>query len=175
MGFVSTSERSVIGYNSDRNRIYLIKCLNCKEEIIGNKQRLFSKCGNCELLERRGRPKNRPTWTSPERQLWNKYRHGAKDRKIDFFISEKAFSNIVHQDCHYCGASPSQRLLLNRKSDNELVYNGVDRKENSIGYADDNCVPCCWICNQAKRAYSLDEWKSMVHNWSERVDSWWQI
>lgn len=33
---------------------------------------------------------------------------------------------------------------------NQYVYNGVDRKDNHVGYTYDNCLPCCGACNHMK-------------------------
>jgi hypothetical protein len=29
-------------------------------------------------------------------------------------------------------------------------HNGIDRVDNDKGYISDNCVPCCWKCNNMK-------------------------
>ena len=36
-------------------------------------------------------------------------------------------------------------------SDLSYYANGIDRKSNQKGYTPQNCVPCCEICNKAKR------------------------
>lgn len=37
------------------------------------------------------------------------------------------------------------------------TYNGVDRLDSSMGYTPDNCVPCCWECNNMKGASLTEE------------------
>lgn len=52
------------------------------------------------------------------------------------------------------------------KSANEwgdYVYNGVDRKDNGIGYSNDNCVPCCMICNWAKGKMLLSDYMQYIN------------
>ena len=49
----------------------------------------------------------------------------------------------------------------------EVLYNGIDRLDNSEGYNTHNTVPCCKIYNGAKTDLSLDEWDS----WVERLSN----
>lgn len=37
-------------------------------------------------------------------------------------------------------------------------YNGIDRKDNDIGYVIENCVSCCDECNKAKRNMLYEKW-----------------
>ena len=40
----------------------------------------------------------------------------------------------------------------------DFKYNGVDRVDNTIGYNNDNVVPCCKICNNSKATMTIEEW-----------------
>jgi hypothetical protein len=42
-------------------------------------------------------------------------------------------------------------------SNGDFVYNGIDRRENSIGYTLANCVSCCGPCNMMKKVLSYAE------------------
>jgi hypothetical protein len=42
------------------------------------------------------------------------------------------------------------------------TYNGLDRVNNSKGYTRTNVVPCCIICNNAKRTLSLSEFLEWI-------------
>ena len=99
--------------------------------------------------------------------LYSQYRHDAKDRKITFELSPETFRKLIKQDCIYCGIAPFQRLTLRRvlHPDEVLVYNGIDRVNNSLGYRPENCVPCCGVCNVAKRAMTRDQFLA----WIKRV------
>ena len=44
------------------------------------------------------------------------------------------------------------------------MYNGIDRKDNAIGYEYDNCVTCCGRCNIMKNKWSHDEFISHIKN-----------
>ena len=44
-----------------------------------------------------------------------------------------------------------------RLSSEVLKINGIDRIDNNIGYTKENSVPCCEICNKAKRDMSYND------------------
>ena len=70
----------------------------------------------------------------------------AKNRNIDFVLSETMFNNIVKNNCYMCG-----------KRNNETHQNGIDRYCNSIGYIEDNCKSCCNTCNMMKNRFSYND------------------
>lgn len=95
--------------------------------------------------------------------LYNNYRGGAKRRSIDFSLSIEEFRRICSLDCHYCGAAPGkhnryftkQGKLVGKISQFTadrawILYNGIDRKDNNLGYIAENCLPCCGACNYMK-------------------------
>jgi len=68
-----------------------------------------------------------------------------------------------------CGIEPKQirkdRLHLN----GDYVHNGIDRLDSSRGYILENCVPCCKVCNYAKRNMSVNDflnWIKKVYNYN---------
>ena len=46
-----------------------------------------------------------------------------------------------------------------------IMYNGIDRKDNNIGYIVSNCLPCCSWCNKAKLTNKYEDFL----NYIERV------
>jgi len=74
----------------------------------------------------------------PDRVKYNKYRQRARNKGFIFEISKEDFMKLINMPCHYCGELPNKNL------------NGIDRKDNSIGYSLENCLPCCWGCNELK-------------------------
>lgn len=54
-----------------------------------------------------------------------------------------------------------QLNLIGQKYGNYL-YNGIDRKDSSIGYLLENCVSCCSKCNQIKMDMSETDFLSHV-------------
>lgn len=94
------------------------------------------------------------------------YKKGAEQRKLSFLLSLEEFIKITSQNCHYCNLPPSQVIPSNRA---KIVYfySGIDRKDNSIGYEVDNCIPCCKQCNFAKSSRSYTEFISWLRRAGE--------
>ncbi len=82
-------------------------------------------------------------------ERYNSYKAQARGRGFDFGLTREQFGIIVQQDCHYCGAPPSQ-TVKRRHFYGTFTCNGIDRKDSQQGYALDNCVPCCGTCNVMK-------------------------
>lgn len=74
------------------------------------------------------------------------YKQNAKERGYAFNLSLEQFTDITNQSCHYCGGFNA--------------YNGVDRKDNGIGYELNNCLPCCGTCNRMKSTINYDKFIS---------------
>ena len=66
------------------------------------------------------------------------YKKGAKDRNLEFNISYDEYEALVKLPCHYCGIIQ------------ERGFNGIDRRNSSIGYIIENSVSCCPMCNYMK-------------------------
>lgn len=92
------------------------------------------------------------------------YRSGAKNRGIDFKLTKKDIEPIIKSNCYYCGIEASN-IHKNEYSKKEYRYSGIDRLDNTKGYLVDNVVPCCIICNKAKRDLDLNDFL----NWIERL------
>lgn len=90
----------------------------------------------------------------PVAYLIRSYKSGAKLRNLSFDLSREEFEHLILQDCHYCGILPSIRTVSKNCT---LVCNGIDRKNNSLGYFTDNCVPACRICNVMKSSMNYQE------------------
>ena len=93
------------------------------------------------------------------RVKYNHYRGGAKERNIKWDLDESEFFRLIKQDCFYCGTPP---CLLIKKHGYSLFLNGVDRIDSSRGYASNNVVPCCHICNRAKGTLTQGEFLDWI-------------
>lgn len=98
--------------------------------------------------------------------LYNKCKHAAKQRNLLFTLSKLEHKIIASQICHYCGESPqkynsylknkgTEQVRPNRYTEifvlrNWIYVNGIDRKDNTLGYVASNCLPCCAMCNYLK-------------------------
>jgi len=86
--------------------------------------------------------------TNPERRFY-KYKQSAKKRGYAFYISYKYAVLLFMQPCYYCGVTANP-------------LNGIDRVDNTQGYSESNCVPCCKVCNRAKSSMGIDEFESWL-------------
>lgn len=91
-----------------------------------------------------------PYGESGRRQVLADYRRGAKVRGFDWQLTDARFFELAAFNCAYCGDPPDN--IWGRKTAHGIfIYSGVDRKNASLGYSRDNCVPCCRLCNIMKR------------------------
>lgn len=101
--------------------------------------------------------------------LYGRYRFKALSRKLEFLITIDQFKRITKENCYYCDIEPKQSNLSDCGNRTPYIYNGIDRLDNTKGYIDNNCVPCCRICNQAKSTLTEQEfleWVKRVYNHS---------
>jgi hypothetical protein len=120
-------------------------------------------CGCYGKLVRRTRTLL-PNNLGVKRMIIKQYKRHAKDRNIDYNLSEEKFIELIEQPCYYCGAIKTN-IAKTKNFKQGYAYTGIDRIDSSKRYSNDNCVPCCKQCNKAKLAMSVDEFL----NWVERV------
>lgn len=95
--------------------------------------------------------------------LW-KYRHQARTRGLEWGLSEETVFKLIALPCHYCGDEPRNTKA---RWKNKLRYNGIDRKDNNLGYVQDNVVPCCKLCNRFKGTQPYAEFVSYLNRLAE--------
>lgn len=78
-------------------------------------------------------------WRQYKGTPYKTYKFSVEQRKINFDLSEDEYSLIRNEKCYYCWRDVSPRHK-----------NGIDRRDNNIGYVVSNCVSCCGDCNYAK-------------------------
>lgn len=97
------------------------------------------------------------------------YRLRAKNKDLEFALTEPEFRDLTSADCYYCGAEPSQVQRKHEKT-KPYIYNGIDRVDNSKGYVAGNVRTCCGPCNRAKGQMSETEFLA----WIERLCRRWR-
>lgn len=111
---------------------------------------------------------SKPQPFQAERQILRRVKHDAKRGGREFDVSIDTFAKLIHLPCYYCGSQDMNAAIVKMTDENFkpytmiLRYNGIDRIDNSIGYVDDNCVPCCFICNRAKRELSFEDFTDWI-------------
>lgn len=105
------------------------------------------------------------------RKVMCQYKQNAKNRGIEFLLTEQEVLSLTSSDCSYCGNKPMSKAIPNSSTLSEhgkihgtYVYNGIDRIDNTKHYTIDNVITACKLCNQAKSNLSLDEFKTLVKN-----------
>jgi hypothetical protein len=90
-------------------------------------------------------------------------------------ITFEEFYKLSSQPCDYCGTT----LYSTRKSRNDAVqklewkYNGLDRVNNNLPHTLENCVPCCWKCNNDKGRSTREEFIEITnrrYEWRQLQD-----
>lgn len=105
-------------------------------------------CRSCSKYIERG--------LSAKRYLLTHYKIKAKKRKLAFEISFEQFVSICEKNCTYCNQAPRQ-VSSPPRCNGTFLYNGIDRKDNKLGYTEANSVPCCGTCNSMKMALGCAE------------------
>lgn len=88
--------------------------------------------------------------------LYRRYVKSANKRNLSFQLTIGQLKEFICQNCFYCGSLPS-KPSRGRKFLDDFRCNGIDRKNNALGYSQENSIPCCKICNWAKSSMDYDE------------------
>lgn len=124
---------------------------DCGATVIVNGQSLrrgrTTSCG-CFHLDRVRLPKGEASFN----KLFRAYALGAKNRGLQFTLTEDEFREITSRNCFYCNSQPRNECKNNGKRGfyGHYTYNGIDRVNNDEGYTKANCVTSCFTCNQMK-------------------------
>jgi len=143
---------SVSHKNKTNNYLWHCTCDCGTNKIISNNS-LIQGTQSCGCLNRQ------PPGIAAKNQLYSRYKSSANKRKFEWNLTYEDFSKLTQENCFYCNLSPKQiHASHDNKNGVDYIYNGIDRKDNSKGYLPNNCVPCCRLCNYAKRDISYDAW-----------------
>lgn len=96
-----------------------------------------------------------PPGQAAKNTLLRNYKHSAEGRGLAWELTDEEFFKLTQQSCHYCGIAPTKLVVGNHYGN--YPHNGIDRKDNSLGYVKENIVPCCSGCNFAKSDKSYDD------------------
>lgn len=148
-------------YKKSRQPFYKVKCKNCDNiYTIGLwtlRSNIDSDCKYC-----RGKKQSLPNSQSLTNALYSSYKRQAKNRDYSFEITKEDFIKIINQNCFYCGEIPSN-IIKSRSNIENVIYNGIDRLDNKLGYIKSNIVACCGMCNRCKSNLTLSEWYKWIN------------
>lgn len=101
--------------------------------------------------------------------IYKSYQYRANTKGLDWQLDIDTFRTLTKSNCFYCGIEPSSTMRAVRGT-SVYVYNGIDRRDNSKGYTVDNSVPCCKMCNLAKKNFTEEEflvWAERIHTYQK--------
>lgn len=104
-----------------------------------------------------------------ERYVRKRIKSDAARYSREFDLSLDYIVGNCHKPCHYCGRVDQNMITVKSRHGYDPIvlkfrYNGFDRVDNSLGYTEDNCVTCCFVCNRAKGTMSTDEFKMWIRD-----------
>lgn len=114
--------------------------------------------------------KIKPKGEASFNDLYSRYKYRAeKVLGVAFELTKAKFKAITSKPCLYCGSKPEKQMVSRgtrrgkkKRYNGSYTFNGIDRVENSTGYVIGNVVPCCEICNKAKRDMSHAEFEKWI-------------
>lgn len=102
----------------------------------------------------------------PAKYVWFNYRGSAKRKGLQFSLTVEQVEHLISESCRYCGQKPSQAMSPSQTRKHPSYpafrYTGIDRRDNSKGYTDENSVPCCSRCNAMKSSLTTEEFLAQV-------------
>jgi hypothetical protein len=138
-------------------------CGNQKEISAGNIKRRNScgcqqrKSSEWKSIGQKTRPWQLPFGESARRNLEYQYKRGALKRNIEYQLTENEFNELVIGKCFYCGDKLKNKIKGQGKTSGDFYYTGIDRVDSQKGYTKENCVSCCWTCNNMKNISSKND------------------
>lgn len=81
--------------------------------------------------------------------LYKSKEKDAARRHKEWKLPHKEALMLFQNYCLYCWMAPSNSFKYGNHE--PLLYNGIDRYNNDVGYIEGNCVSACKYCNRAKR------------------------
>jgi len=114
------------------------------------------------------------------------YRNRSKKKQVKFLLTRQDFRDLLAENCVYCGAPPSNgekykdmryprrrgELVGAKVFNGTFLYNGIDRKDSTVGYVKENCVTCCAACNTAKSTMTVSDFRSWVTRVHNHIRMW---
>lgn len=103
----------------------------------------------------------------PLRQALRRIKRQAKERNIQWELSDDTALKIMKLQCYLCGAEPSMVAKHSRGIIREY-YSGIDRVDNTGVYTLSNCEPCCKSCNKMKSDLTYADFMNKIREIYER-------
>ena len=157
----------LVGKAKKKFKFVVHQCTVCNNDIetriyeFEKHSKICKKCSNLKKLEK-ARIVGDCNRSRPYECLYKTFLKHAKRKNIDNDISYEQFIEFANDPyCHYC--LKQVNFYKYNLTKNGSSYN-LDRKDNNLSYSKDNCVVCCWKCNNGKsNSFSYYEWFNMTN------------
>jgi hypothetical protein len=168
---------TVIDDKSSKGKYHIIcKCICGKHTHVSMYHLLSGDTKSCRCQQTK--IKENGLGTVSFKKAYGIYKINADKQGRDFSLTLEEFINLVTKNCHYCDSSPkdfngylskngSQKRRDKKYKDSTILLanikiNGIDRKDNNLGYVLENCLPCCVVCNRAKKDMTFEEFTNWI-------------
>jgi len=128
-------------HNSNNNELMCVSCNSICKTATNNK------CQKCYTIYKMGQKKRNPK-DPYKKHLWE-CKSSSKKRDLLWELTDDRAFELFKGSCHYCGHCGTQ--------------NGIDRKNNNLGYITDNVVSCCETCNRMKYTLDYDDFFKIIN------------
>jgi len=155
-------------YSKNKKRYWICICDCGKQNIVRTANLTSGQVRSCgclarDIASRNAKLKRLPEGISARNTVVNGYKKSAVKAGRVWELSDGNLNRLFEGNCHYCGDLPSN--CRKTKSGDLFYYNGIDRKNNDLGYTLDNVVSCCRDCNMAKSGRTYEDFLS----WLQRI------
>jgi hypothetical protein len=137
-------------------------CGNTCDVATGKLKRGITKSCGCYRVD----AKKLPPGEAALKRIVTAYRRNAEKRGLAWNLTDDQIHALVTGNCEYCDAPPTNRMKSSAVVYTYTFdYNGIDRIDNTVGYAPDNVITCCKTCNWAKGQMTNEEFRE----WAVRL------
>jgi hypothetical protein len=101
------------------------------------------------------------------RRTYASYSANARRDGREFSLTLAELTALITAPCTYCGQAPRDLMTV---GEHKMYRNGIDRVDSSRGYVKGNVAPCCFLCNEWKRAMPASEFKAQILRMAARLE-----
>jgi hypothetical protein len=143
--------------SNDGHRQFICQCTCGEIKSVQSNALLLGKSQSCGCLVR-----------NDEKEIWEGQFHYhqkymAEPRGLELSLTLEQFKALSQSNCHYCNEAPFLATRSGIRDGQPTQFrNGIDRKDSSLGYVIENCVPCCFPCNLMKGTTPYEEFLARI-------------
>lgn len=120
-------------------------------------------CLATETRSKNGKQQALPSGMAQRNRVLDNYKRNARVKGLVWELPKEQAFELFSTNCFYCGRPPAT-LASNTRMNGQFIYNGIDRKDNKLGYMPDNVVACCLECNDKKRDTNIYEFLNWIRS-----------